>query len=74
MGASAVRYTRGLLDALRVMIDAPPPAEGSLFATPSRFGSTRWVWISPSVGHRDDRLVPGDLDATSVRAATLSQR
>ena len=72
VGASAVRYPRGLLDALRVMMDAPPPAEGSLFASPSRFGSTRWVWIDPSVGHRDDPLVPGDLDATSVRAAALS--
>jgi len=73
VGASAVRYPRGLLDALRVMIDAPPPAEGSLFASPSRFGSTRWVWIDPSVGHREDPLVPGDLDATSVRAAALSE-
>jgi Zn-dependent protease with chaperone function len=73
VGASAVRYPRGLLDALRVMIDAPSPAEGSLFASSSRFGSTRWVWIDPSVGHRDDPLVPGDLDATSVRAAALSE-
>ena len=30
VGASAVRYPRGLLDALRAMMDAPPPAEGSL--------------------------------------------
>ena len=73
VGASAVRYPRGLLDALRVMMDAPAPAEGSLFASPSRFGSTRWVWIDPSVGHRDDPLVPGELDATSVRAAALSE-
>ena len=73
VGASAVRYPRGLLGALRIMMDAPPPAEGSLFASPSRFGSTRWVWIDPSVGHRDDPLVPGDVDATSVRAAALSQ-
>jgi Zn-dependent protease with chaperone function len=73
VGASAVRYPRGLLDALRVMMDAPAPAGGSLFASPSRFGSTRWVWIDPSVGHREDRLVPGDLDATSVRVAALNE-
>jgi len=73
VGASAVRYPRGLLDALRTMMDAPPPAETSFFATPSRFGPTRWVWIDPFVGHRDDALEPGDMDATSVRAAALSE-
>jgi hypothetical protein len=73
VGVSAVRYSRGLLGALRTMMDAPPPAEGSFFASPSRFGPTRWVWIDPSVGHRQDPLVPGDLDATSVRAAALSE-
>jgi Peptidase family M48 len=73
VGASAVRYPRGLLTALRMMIDAPSPAPGSFFASPGRFGSTRWVWIDPSVGHRDDPLAPGDLDATSVRAAALSE-
>ena len=73
VGASAVRYPRGLLGALRTMMEAPAPGEGSLFASPSRFGRTRWVWIDPSVGHRDDPVVPGDLDATSVRAAALSE-
>ncbi len=73
VGASAVRYPRGLLGALHIMMEAPAPAEGSLFASPARFGSTRWVWIDPSVGHRDDPVVPGDLDATSVRAAALSE-
>ena len=73
VGASAVRYPRGLLDALRAMMDAPPPPEGSFFATPSRFGPTRWVWIDPFVGHRDDPPEPGDMDATSVRAAALSE-
>ena len=73
VGASAVRYPRGLLDALRSMMDAPPPAEGSFFATSSRFGPTRWVWIDPFVGHRDDPPEPGDMDATSVRAAALSE-
>jgi Zn-dependent protease with chaperone function len=73
VGASIVRYPSGLLGALRAMIDAPPPARGSLFASPSRFGPTRWVWIDPSVGHRQDALDPGDLDATSVRVAALSE-
>ncbi|HEY6429288.1 MAG TPA: M48 family metalloprotease [Acidimicrobiales bacterium] len=72
VGASTVRYPRGLLDALRLMSEAPPPQAGSVFAAP-RFGGTRWVWIDPSVGHRGDALVPGDLDATSVRAAALSE-
>jgi Zn-dependent protease with chaperone function len=73
VGASAVRFPRGLLGALRTMMGSPAPAQGSFFATPSRFGPTRWVWIDPSVGHRDDVLQPGDLDATSVRAAALSE-
>jgi Peptidase family M48 len=73
VGASAVRYPRGLLGALHMMMEAPGPAEGSLFASPSRLGSTRWVWIDPSVGHRDDPLLAGDLDATTVRAAALSE-
>ena len=73
VGASAVRFPRGLLGALRTMMDAPPPAGGSFFAPQGRFGPTRWVWIDPSVGHRGDALLPGDLDATSVRAAALSE-
>ena len=73
VGASAVRFPRGLLGALRAMMEAPPPAPGSFFASPSRFGSTRWVWIDPSVGHRGEDLVAGDLDATAVRAAALSE-
>jgi Zn-dependent protease with chaperone function len=73
VGASAVRFPRGLLGALRAMMDAPAPAEGSFFASSARFGSTRWVWIDPSVGHRNEALVAGDLDVTSVRAAALSE-
>ena len=72
VGASTVQYPRGLLDALRRMSEAPPPLAGSVFAAP-RFGGTRWVWIDPSVGHRGEELVAGDLDATSVRAAALSE-
>ncbi|HXZ61546.1 MAG TPA: M48 family metalloprotease [Acidimicrobiales bacterium] len=73
VGASAVRYPSGLLSALRTMIEAAPPAPGSFFATPGRFGPTRWVWIDPFVGHRDESPVPGDLDVTSVRAAALEE-
>ncbi len=73
VGASIVRYPSGLLGALRTMEGAPAPSAGSFFASPSRFGATRWVWIDPSVGHRGDPVAPGDLDATSVRAAALAE-
>jgi hypothetical protein len=73
VGASVVRYPSGLLGALCSMMESPPPAEGSFFASPTRFGATRWVWIDPAVGHREDPVYPGDLDATWVRAAALSE-
>ncbi len=73
VGASAVRYPLGLLSALRTMAEAPPPVPGSFFASPSRFGPTRWVWIDPSVGWRDEEQLPGDLDVTMVRVAALSE-
>ena len=72
VGASAVRYPRGLLDALRLMEQAPPPSGNSIFS-PGRFPATRYVWIDPSVGHHDEPMPTGDLDATSVRAAALSE-
>jgi Zn-dependent protease with chaperone function len=72
VGASAVRFPRGLLDALRLMIQAPPPAGNSVFSA-ARFGASRWVWTDPSVGHRDEPVVIGDLNATSVRAAALAE-
>jgi Zn-dependent protease with chaperone function len=72
VGASAVRYPSGLLSALQVMMRSPAPSADSVFA-PGRFGATRWVWIDPSVGHRNDPEVPGDLDETAVRAAALSE-
>lgn len=68
VGASAVRFPRGLLDALRLMELAPPPAGNSVFS-PARFPATRYVWIDPSVGLRYEPPAVGDLDATSVRAA-----
>ena len=72
VGASAVRFPRGLLDALRLMEHAAAPAGNSVFG-PSRLAATRYVWIDPSVGRRDGPAPVGDLDATSVRAAALSE-
>jgi Zn-dependent protease with chaperone function len=72
VGASAVRYPRGLLDALRLVQQAAAPAGNSVF-NDARFGATRWVWLDPSVGHRDEPVAVGDLNATSVRAAALSE-
>jgi Zn-dependent protease with chaperone function len=72
VAASAVRFPRGLFDALRLMERAPEPAGNSVFGT-GRFGATRHVWIDPMVGHRHDAPAPGDLDVTSVRAAALSE-
>ena len=73
VGASIVRYPSGLLGALCTMMESVPPSATSFFASPARFGPTRWVWIDPWVGHRDDPVYPGDLDATWVRAAALSE-
>ena len=72
VGASAVRYPRGLLDALRLMERAPAPAGKSVFS-PTRFGATRYVWIDPSVGRHDEPAAVGDLDATSTRTAVLCE-
>jgi Zn-dependent protease with chaperone function len=72
VGASAVRFPRGLLDALRLMERAPAPAGNSVFG-PARLPATRYVWIDPSVGLRDRAAPVGDLDDTSVRAAALSE-
>jgi Zn-dependent protease with chaperone function len=72
VGASAVRFPRGLLDALRLMEQAPAPAGNSVFS-PARFAATRYVWIDPSVGCHEELAALGDLDATSVRAAALSE-
>jgi Zn-dependent protease with chaperone function len=72
IGASAVRYPRGLLDALRLMQGAPAPAGNSVFG-PARLPATQFLWIDPSVGHRDEPVAVGDLNATSVRAAALNE-
>jgi Zn-dependent protease with chaperone function len=72
VGASAVRFPRGLLDALRLMEAAPAPAGNSVFSA-GRIGASRGVWIDPSVGRREVPVEPGDLDATSVRVAALCE-
>lgn len=72
VGASAVRFPRGLLDALRLMSAGPAPAGNSVFSS-GRIGASRWIWIDPSVGMRDAPVAIGDLDATSVRVAALSE-
>jgi hypothetical protein len=72
VGASAIRFPRGLLDALCLMEKAPPPSGNSVFS-PARFAATRYVWIDPSVNVRDQRPLTGDLDNTSVRAAALGE-
>jgi Zn-dependent protease with chaperone function len=72
VGASAVRFPRGLLDALCLMEQAPAPAGNSVFS-PARFSATRYVWIDPSVGRHEELPALGDLNATSVRAAALSE-
>jgi Zn-dependent protease with chaperone function len=71
VSACAVRFPRGLLDALRLMERAPAPSGNSVFGA-ARFPLTRDVWIDPSVGHRDEVVAPGDLNATSVRSASLA--
>ncbi len=72
VGESAVRYPRGLLDALRLMEAGPAPVGNSVFGA-ARFGASRWVWIDPSVGHRDEVVTAGDLNATSVRVDALNE-
>lgn len=71
VGVSAIRFPRGLLDALRLMEQAPAPAASSVFSS-SRFPATRYVWIDPGVGQRDQPPAIGDLNDTSVRAGALN--
>ena len=74
VGASAVRYPRGLLDALthddggaRRRPRAPSSPRRPASDPPAGSGSTpRW-------GTGTTPLAPGDLDATSVRAAALQR-
>jgi Zn-dependent protease with chaperone function len=78
--ALAVRYPPGLHDALCALQDAQPPTSGPAATrrqTPDVFGgrkwsATRWIWIDPMLGARDETGV-GELDATDVRVAALAE-
>ena len=71
--ASVVRYPPGLGSALETMTltsttASPwPPGPGRSAVI------TRWLWIDPMVGARNES-VEGNLDDTSVRAAALAER
>lgn len=71
VAAATVRYPPGLRDALEAIEKAPPPGADSVFSG-RRWRATRWLWIDPMVGARD-AAVEGELDATSVRRAALSE-
>jgi Zn-dependent protease with chaperone function len=71
--ASVVRYPPGLGSALETMTVTPtsgrqwPPGPGRAAAI------TRWLWIDPMVGARNEPA-EGNLDDTGVRAAALAER
>ncbi|HEY2564501.1 MAG TPA: M48 family metalloprotease, partial [Acidimicrobiales bacterium] len=71
--ASVVRYPPGLGSALETMTltsttASPwPPGPGRSAVI------TRWLWIDPMVGARNESA-EGNLDDTSVRAAALAER
>jgi heat shock protein HtpX len=71
IAVSAVHYAPGLRDALAKMVAGPEPAPGSLFAG-RRALATRWIFIDPMVGRRDEPAV-GELDATGVRLDALHE-
>ncbi len=71
VAAAVVRYPPGLYDAMVAMVAAPPPAPSSIFA--GQRGRTRWIWIDPMAGHREEPLADGDLDGTAVRIAALAE-
>lgn len=67
----AVRYPPGLHDALVRALEGPPPDPRSLFAA-RKFSLSRWLWIDPCVGRRQEAQA-GDLDLTDTRVAALSE-
>ncbi len=71
IAAAAVRYPPGLRDALAAMQNGPVPAPGSVF-TGRSLAITRWLWVDPSIGRRDQHRL-GDLDASDVRIAVLDE-
>jgi len=72
VAAATVRYPPGLRDALEALVRGPVPAPGSIFA-PRPLARTRWIWIDPMVGRRDEVLPVGENDATPVRIAALGE-
>jgi heat shock protein HtpX len=68
--ALAVRYPRGLHDALASM-GGEPTGRRSPFRG-RRWAATRWIWIDPMLG-APERTPVGELDATTVRADALAQ-
>jgi Zn-dependent protease with chaperone function len=67
--AEVVRYPPGLGTALETMAASSQPP-----SAPTRgVAVSRWLWIDPLFGHREDD-VEGNLDDTRVRAATLALR
>ncbi len=70
---SVVRYPPGLGSALETMTVASSAAS-PWPPGPSRVAAiTRWLWIDPMVGYREDGLSHGNLDDTAVRAAALAE-
>lgn len=67
----AVRYPPGLHDALVRALKGPPPDPRSLFAA-RKLSLSRWLWIDPCVGRRQEAQA-GDLDQTDTRVAALSE-
>ena len=72
IAAVTVRYPVGLSGALAKMIDGPLPTGGSLFSSPV-YDATRWLFVDPSIARRSADEAIGDVDATSVRQAALSE-
>jgi heat shock protein HtpX len=67
----AVRYPPGLGAALEKLESGGAPSPDSVFAR-RRLAMSRWLWIDPSVGRREEELT-GDLDLTGVRIGALAE-
>jgi Zn-dependent protease with chaperone function len=67
----AVRYPPGLGAALEKLETGAAPPSGSFFSG-RRLALSRWLWIDPSVGRRDEDPM-GDLDLTVVRIGALAE-
>jgi Zn-dependent protease with chaperone function len=71
VASATVRYPPGLHDALASLEGGPSPAADSVFSG-RRWRATRWLWIDPMVGARDEPI-EDELDATAVRRAALAE-